>query len=267
METESEKVIKKSFLSDLERKLLNKDFPLQLINRDLLKYIALALMTLGHWQLAVYALFHSKPLLMIVGALEFFAPPVFFFFISEGFHYTKSRSKYAIRLLIFAVITQIPHSLTLAGGLTVHNLLLQWSVLMTLFLGLAALIVLHCDWKLPLRILAIAALMGISWLLNCEWAVSGIMIILLFDLLREKPLIRLASYMALMYGILCVSLGSLPNTSLFFIYLLPEWAAGIVITFFYNGNKGHFPLFSKYFFYVWYPLHLFLQWLFQMIAK
>ena len=100
METESEKVIKKSFLSDLDRKLLNKDFPLQLINRDLLKYIALALMTLGHWQLTVYALFHSKPLLMIVGALEFFAPPVFFFFISEGFHYTKSRSKYAIRLLI-----------------------------------------------------------------------------------------------------------------------------------------------------------------------
>ena len=267
MKTESDNVIKKSYLSAFDHKLLNKEFPLQFINRDLLKYIALVLMTLGHWQLTVYAIFHSKPLLLLIGALEFFAPPVFFFFIAEGFHYTRSKSKYAIRLLIFAVITQIPHSLASPEGLTLHNLFLQWSVLMTLFLGLAALIVLHCDWKLPLRLPAIAILMGVSWLLNCEWAVSGIMIMLLFDLLREKPLLRLAGYMILTFGIITVSAGYLPDISLFLCHLLPEWSAGIVITFFYNGNKGHFPLFSKYFFYVWYPLHLFLQWLFQMIAK
>ncbi len=267
MKTESEKVIKKSYFSTFDRKLLNKEFFLQFINRDMLKYIALVLMTLGHWQLTIYAILQSKPLLQILGSMVFFAPTVFFFFISEGFHYTKSKSKYAIRLLIFAVITQIPHSLTYPGGLTLHNLFLEWSVLMTLFLGLVALIVLKCEWKLPLRLLTIAVLMGVSWLLNCEWAVSGIMIILLFYLLREKPLIRLASYVILMFGVATVSLGYLPDKFTFLCYLLPAWSAGIIITFFYNGKKGHFPLFSKYFFYIWYPLHLFLQWLFQIIMK
>lgn len=265
METETGKAIKKTYLSDFDRKLLNKEFCLQFINRDLLKYIALVLMTLGHWSIIIYSLLRSKPLFKIIVAAEFFAPPVFFFFISEGFHYTKSKSKYAVRLLIFAVITQIPHSLTYPGELTLHNLFLQWSVLMTLFLGLVALIVLHCEWKLLLRLLTIAVLMGLSWLLNCEWAVGGIMSILLFDLLREKPLIRLAGFVILMFAAISIRLGRLPDATVFLGYLLPIWAAGIVITFFYNGKKGHFPLFSKYLFYVWYPLHLFLQWLFKII--
>ena len=267
MKTESGKVKKKPYLSDFDRKLLNKEFVLQFIDRDLLKYIALVLMTLGHWALDIYAIIRSKPFMQFSIAAQFFAPPVFFFFITEGYHYTKSKSKYAIRLLIFAVITQIPHSMTQPGGLTLHNLFLQWSVLMTLFLGLVALIVLHCEWKLPLRLLTIAALMGVSWLLNCEWAVSGIMIMLLFDLLRDKPLLRLISYIVLMFAVISVTIGSFPDSTVFLRYLLPVWSAGIVITFFYNGRKGHFPLFPKYFFYVWYPLHLLLQWLFQIIPE
>ena len=48
---------------------------------------------------------------------------------------------------------------------------------MTLFLGLLALIVIHCNWNLFLRLTAVAALMAVSHLINCDWAVSGIMII------------------------------------------------------------------------------------------
>ena len=254
-----------SALSSFDRRLRNKEFALQVINRDLLKYIALVLMTLGHWALIIYHIVQSKPFLQFSIAAEYFAPPVFFFFIAEGFHYTGSKSRYAIRLLIFAVITQIPHSLTHPDGLTPYTLFLQWNVIMTLFLGLASLIVLHCKWKLPLRILTIAALMAVSRLLNAEWAVSGIMIMLLFDLLREKPLLRLAGYIVLMFGVICVTLGHFPEISDLLRYLLPVWAAGFVITFFYNGKKGHFPKFSKYFFYIWYPLHLLIQWAFRFV--
>ena len=266
MKTGTEKTKKGSYLSDLDGKLLNKEFVLQLIDRDLLKFIALILMTLGHWALDIYAVIPSKPLLQFFIAAQYFAPPVFFFFISEGFQYTSSKSKYMIRLLIFAVITQIPHSLTQPGGLTLYDLFLGWSVLMTLFLGLAALTVLHCEWKLPLRLLTIAALTAVSRVLNCEWAVSGIIIMLLFDLLRDKPLLRLASYTVLMLAVIGVTVGHFPDTAVFLRYLLPVWSAGVVITFFYNGRKGRFPLFSKYFFYIWYPLHLLLQYLFQMIS-
>ena len=124
-----------SALASFDRKLLNKEFALQIINRDLLKYIALVLMTLGHWALYIYHILQSRPFMQFSIAAEYFAPPVFFFFIAEGHHYTRSKSKYAIRLLIFAVITQIPHSLTHPDGLTLCTLFLQWNVIMTLFLG------------------------------------------------------------------------------------------------------------------------------------
>ena len=259
------KTKKEPFYQELDRRLLDKGSVLQLIDRDLLKFIALVLMTLGHWSWDIYKYFiPSKPLLRFFVAAEYFAPPVFFFFIAEGFHYTRSRTRYALRLLILAVITQAPNSLTSPGGFTLRTLFLQWSVLMTLFLGLAALIVVHSEWRLTLRLLTVAALMGLSWLLNCEGKVSGIMIILLFDLLRDKPLERLAGYMILMLAVISVTVGGLPDTDVFLRFLLPVWSAGAVITFFYNGKKGHFPLFSKYFFYVWYPLHLLVQWLFRI---
>ena len=265
MGTETNTQKRSSFISSLDKKLLNKEFPLQFINRDLLKYIAILFMTLGHWAVDIYRVFPVKPFFQFSVAVEFFAPPVFFFFITEGFHYTKSKAKYAVRLLIFAVITQIPHSLTLPDGLTPYNLFLQWSVLMTLFLGLLSLIVLHCSWKLPLRLLAIAALMGVSWLLHAEWAISGIVFMLLFDLLREKPMLRLAIYIPLVFIVMTVTAWQLPAPNTYLQILLPMWVAGLVITFLYNGKKGHFPVFSKYFFYIWYPLHLLLQWIFQQI--
>ena len=47
MNTESNTLQK----NGLESKLLNKEFFLQILNRDQLKYIAIILMTLGHWAL------------------------------------------------------------------------------------------------------------------------------------------------------------------------------------------------------------------------
>lgn len=253
-----------SFLAQLDRKLNSRTFPLQILNRDALKFLALFLMTLGHWQICIRKVLQCRPLFWFTYSAEFFAPPAFFFFIAEGFRYTKSRKKYALRLLLCAIVTQIPHTLTVEKS-TVKTLFLQWSVLMTLFLGLLALIVLHTDWKLPLRILVIAALTGLSLLLKAEWAVGGIVLILFFDLLHEKPLLRLAGFLPLMYAEVCVMCRGIQSGRQLLSLLLSPVAAIVVITFFYNGKKGHFPGFSKYFFYIWYPLHLLLEFVFSQL--
>ncbi|MBQ4312364.1 MAG: hypothetical protein II773_12310 [Oscillospiraceae bacterium] len=252
---------KEPFLSSTDKKLLGRELSIQFINRDMLKFASLLLMTLGHWFYATLKIFPSIPkgyLRFIVGA-EFFAPPVFFFFISEGYHYTKDRKKYALRLLICAVVTQLPHALVIKD-LSAKALLLQWSVLMTLFLGLIALIVIHSSWKLPVRLAAVAGLMLFSWLIQAEWYISGILMILCFDLLREKPLIRFCVFEVLMFISMCVQTLCIPDMTNFLRYFVPPMTAGIIITFFYNGKKGHFSEVSKYFFYVWYPLHLLIQW-------
>ena len=265
MSTSPEMTEMRSFLSDFEKKLKDREFTLQVIDRDLLKYLALLFMTLGHWAFDIAKVIKIKQLISFSLAAQYFAPPVFFFFIAEGYHYTKSKAKYAQRLFIFAAVTQIPHALTDPDGFSLYSLLCKWSVLMTLFLGLLSLIVLHSSWKLPMRLLAVGGLMGASCLLQAEWAVGGIAIILLFDLLRERPLLRFAMYITLVFAIGCFMLHRLPGITDFKRFLFPLWNAGIVITFFYNGRKGRFPVFSKYFFYVWYPLHLLLHWTFGLI--
>ena len=253
MNTESNTLQK----NGLESKLLNKEFFLQILNRDQLKYIAIILMTLGHWALKLAKYGKLRALLKFAVSAEFFAPPVFFFFIAEGFHYTKSPKKYAIRLLICAVITQIPHTLVLPDH-TLKTFLLQWNVIMTLFLGLLALIVIHSTLELWQRILAVTGLLVVSRLIMSEWWVSGIIIILCFDLLREKPLKRFLAVEVLIIIAMIFQVG-VPDLRIFTYYYLPPMLAVVAITFFYNGNKGHFPQVSKYFFYVWYPLHLLIE--------
>lgn len=233
---------------------------LRFLDRSLLKGTALLLMTLGHWCFHIYRLSGSAILLRFLLAAEFFAPPVFFFFLAEGFRHTRSKKQYALRLLTAAVITQIPHAMIDPDGFTLRSLLLKWSVLMTLFLGLLTLIVLHSSRKLPVRIAGIAALAAISLLLHCEWAVGGIAVILCFDLLRERPLLRLGIFSVLVAAMICVSVMGIPTQTHILRYAVPQWCAGLLITFCYNGKKGELPACFKYFFYIWYPLHLLLSW-------
>ena len=50
--------------------------PTQIINRDLLKYIAVLLMTIGHWAFDLYKIIKVKWFLQVAVAVQFFAPPV-----------------------------------------------------------------------------------------------------------------------------------------------------------------------------------------------
>lgn len=249
----------------LDKRLRNRELPIQFMNRDLLKYIALILMTMGHW-LAILMKITKNPFILkfAIGA-EFFAPPVFFFFIAEGYHHTRSKKKYALRLLLFAVITQIPHSMLSTDRTFLSAFFLEQSVIMTLFLGLMALMVIHSSMKIPLRILAAAGLIMVSWLIQAEWYIWGILLMICFDLLREKPLIRLGAFEVLMFAAMCMQVHCFPTADMFVMYFVPPMLAGVIVTFFYSGQKGHFPAFSKYFFYVWYPLHLFLLWGFKRV--
>ena len=74
-----------------------------------LKYIAMATMLVDHMG---YVLFPWILWLRCVGRIAF---PIFAFQIAEGCIRTHDRRRYALRLLLFAVLTEVPFDLAFSG--------------------------------------------------------------------------------------------------------------------------------------------------------
>ena len=246
-----------------------KTHSLRFVNRDLLKYIALILMGTGHMimftVLGRYPI-RSVPLGRFFLYAQMFAPPVFFFFISEGFRYTRSKKDYAIRLGAIALITQVPFYLCEYSSEPIWRLFTVWNVMASLFAGLLVLMVWESGWKLWLRIPLMAGIVFLTWVLHAEWMITGPILIFVMYVLREKNLLRYFVCILILFFSQIVTDGfqfSFRNFG--WQNLLFEVLAMTVITFFYNGEKGRFPKFSKWLFYVFYPAHLLVGYLVQII--
>ncbi len=245
---------------------------IKILNRDALKFLALFFMAMGRIPMYVGLqrfTFLPHMVLKFCICAQMFAPPVFFFFISEGFVHTKSKKAYAIRLGIFACISQIPYYLCVLMGKPLISIITEWSVIASLFAGLMCLIIWESGWKIHfrtastivvlvvtylLKILAIIAVLAVTYLLNFEWFIFGPLYIMGFYFLRKKPVLRFVVYTittAVYYATIGFNIG----------YAIAMMASIIIITFLYNGNKGHFPQFSKWFFYIFYPMHLLIPYL------
>lgn len=244
---------------------------IRVIDRDVIKYLAVIPMAVGHFigYMEEAGIITEKPLwLTILVQSSLVAPPVFFYLIAEGFRYTRSRKKYALRLLIFAVITQIPFCLASFGTLLTADAVLNRNIFFTLFLGLAVLCVWENGMKLPLRIAAVILIDGVTVLLGCEWMIFGVPIILGYHIFREKPRTRL---ILLTVCIFCVEFIS--NGMSVYTLTSPGFLSGMfflltgyfLVTKCYSGEKGRHPVFSKWFFYVFYPLHLMLIYIAELL--
>ena len=247
---------------------------LKFMNRDLLKWIAVFFMGVGHFLLYTVDELHylglrGSPLRFFI-MMEYIAPPIFFFFISEGYRYTHAKKKYFIRLLVMTLVTQIPYVLYHTYHLN-HTIafdyvmfLTDWNVIATLLLGFMSVAVWDSS-KHPVLKAAGIILCGAAGYFT-EWSFFGVLFILSFYIFRERPCIRFAAYELLMLVyVLRMNGFSILNLdwNLFMIFSLPN----ILITLFYNGKKGHFPKFSKYFFYLFYPAHLLLIYIVKILYK
>ncbi len=217
-----------------------------------LKIIAAAAMLTDH---VAVAFFNSNYAMRATGRIAF---PIFAYFIAEGYFRTRSVKKYAIRLFIFSLIAQAPYVLAFGSEIYKPN------VIFTLFLGLIAVYVYdHGDnaFKIivPLGIALLAELIG------SDHGAFGVFMVIIFASTKDnkKKLLWASVLVIVMQATILLQYGSINMRYLMFLfYLLP-----MGLLYLYNGKKGAAGSFAKWFFYAFYPLHLFLIWLLKFFIK
>lgn len=228
------------------------------MNRDTIKYIAMVTMLLNH--ISFIFLEPGTLLAELFTAVGYFTAPVMCYFLVEGMGYTRSPKKYGQRLLLFAVISELPYCLALTGEKIIG--FVGMNMLFTLFLCFLIIRVMR-EVINPLgKSLALAGLILLS--MFCDWAILAPMFTILFvNAGRDDRKLKKAFLTGtLVFGIFNF-LGEAGNFSMginilhTILSMAGPAAAGIFILRFYNGRRSEkHRNFSKWFFYWFYPMHL-----------
>ncbi len=259
-----------------------------------------------NWLMANGALYYATMGMRLIGRLGF---PIFCFLLVEGFQKTRNVKKYAFRLGLFALISEIPFDLAFSGKVLEFG---YQNVYFTLFFGMLSLCA--CDFlmkhELPaaLQWLLTAAgilapgayfysmglqsgifampqqvavgiavflavlMLGVFVFLavkkglpyarkRCAVVAAVVLAMLLADFLKTDYSGMGVLTIAVMYSfrkrkVICMLMGCIV-LSLMSISEVPAFLTLIPVAL-YNGKRG---LKMKYFFYAFYPAHLFIIWL------
>lgn len=222
---------------------------IQFLNGFHLKLIAICTMLIDHMG---YTLFPGVMWLRCVGRVAF---PIFCFLIAEGCVYTHDRKKYALRLLVFALLSEIPYNLMNSGMIWDPY---DQNVLWTLLLG--ALVCWLMDWALkkctPLSFMLTGAVMlAAYWLLeigNTDYGGWGMLLVAAFYGVHRAPSGAVVKMIAQAFGLAFFSIGVMGG------YLSIElWSlAALVPIWLYNGQRGFSNKAVQYGFYAFYPVHI-----------
>ena len=90
------------------------------MNRQQIKLLAIAAITIDH--IAYIFVQPEKAIYFIMRFIGRMTAPIMSFMLAEGFQHTRSRPKYLLRLLVFALISQ-PFYFRLAFGRVPESLL------------------------------------------------------------------------------------------------------------------------------------------------
>lgn len=176
------------------------------------------------------------------------------FFVCEGYYYTRNVKKYMLRMFIFAVISHFAYCF--AFGISMipfkDSIFNQTSVIYPLFIAIVVLWLQDTELSINKWLKRIIIFVLIWTAFPADWSCLAVLAIL--DMYKKrgdlkKQMIAMIPYVAI-YGIVsffCVSK----------IYALVLFGVVLVYPFLklYNGEKGKAG-WMKWFFYIYYPAHL-----------
>lgn len=225
------------------------------IPQEGLKLIACLSMLIDH----AAAIFNWGLRWRAIGRLAF---PIYCFLLVEGVYHTRDSKKYALRLAISAVISEIAFDFAFYGRCVWQS----QNVMLTLLLGVLALETMKRCPSLLLKILAVIPFAVVADALNTDYRWYGVLMVALFGLAREFPgkWLLLTAGMALlaarMTGATVMILGiSVPLQMFTLLSLLPISL--------YSGEKLTRNKAAQWGFYLFYPVHMVLLRLLWLVLR
>lgn len=257
------------------------------MNTYRLKLLAISLMLTDHMGALLISPQKHYWLYFALRGIGRLAFPIFVFLIVEGFFHTRNVRKYLQRLVVFALVSEIPfdlafykyhfgvNAITDIKGMFIsesnfasmlNRLGEHQNVFFTLFLGLALITLMDMVEKkynkndmISISIsnildgLLTIAFCIMAYFLKTDYNVAGILLIVAFYLFRgSKVLLTIA--LLVIYGTLECKFDNFAQTGNWFAIINILAVLSIIPIAFYNGEKGKN---IKYFFYIFYPAHLF----------
>ena len=223
------------------------------LNSNQLKLIAIIAMTVDHLTWVIWPGYQTQWWQLALHCIGRITAPTMWFFVAEGYHYTHSFKKYALRLLAFAVISHFAYNF--AFGIpfmpfttTAFN---QTSVIWSLFWGLILLKVNGSDelatWqKISIIFIACAVYFCSDW--SCIAVLAILEIYSNRGNLKKQTggMMKWVAFYAAVYAIFIDTVYGL--LQLFVLLVVPFVKQ-------YNGERGTWKG-MKWFFYLYYPAHL-----------
>ncbi len=229
--------------------------PVACVNGLLLKIIAVVTMLIDHIGAILYP---GQMVFRDIGRIAF---PIFVFLLVEGFLNTRNVRRYEIRLLIFALVSEIPFDLAFNHSVLEFT---SQNVFFTLLVGLIMLDVITAvakwsgngPYAILLELLILVAFVALAFFLRTDYSGGGVLLIYVFYKFRDMHLVKFV-----LFALICL---------LFYTRIELFALLAVIPLLLYNGKRGfredgglysgdrRGPAYQlvRYLFYLFYPVHL-----------
>ena len=233
------------------------------LTSNVLKIIAIIAMTIDHIAWAVFPSFSTHPVAIVMHILGRIAFPIFCFLMVQGYIYTKNFKKYFLRILIFALISHVPYVLTSFNYINALSLIPgyygifnQTSVLWGYACGLLLIRVNDSKLKTVFKVMLSIIICVVAF--PADWSCVAPLTMLFLWGFKDNNKKQMIAMVLMVLSYILVYFFAIDK-----VYALLQFGTVLAVPFIisYNGQYGRRTKFNKWFFYIYYPLHLLLIYL------
>ena len=235
-----------------------------------LHILAMALMLCDHmWA----TLFPNQEWLTCIGRIAF---PIFAFMVAEGYYRTSNVRKYTQRMLLFAILSEIPFNLIMGSSLIYpyHQNVLWTFLIALLSIRLIERVKKTKKWYVIIPVTAFILLFDLLFgtIAMVDYLGAGVITVLIFYFFHDRKWWCFAGQLICLYYINFKILGGyyypiqignyelqIVQQGFALLALIPIWL--------YNGRQGYHAKWFQYLCYAFYPVHLLILYLiWQLVA-